>query len=77
MILIIDLNDDEVEGFNIFKAIEYVWLYDDAVTQYDDLEEFKMYAKRHITHDKNSFVTIIDTINRRYEVINLNEWMTR
>ena len=77
MILAINLNDDEVDGFDLYKAIIYLWLNTDSVTQYDDMDAFRNNFKEHISDLKgNNYVGIIDTDNNHYEVANINANVT-
>lgn len=77
MILAINLNDDEVDGFDLYKAITYLWLNTDSVTQYDDMDAFRNNFKEHISDLKgNNYVGIIDTDNNHYEVANINANVT-
>lgn len=74
MILTIDLKPKEVNKIDLYKAIEYLWLNEESVTQYDDMAAFHADYKTHIEdeHPKGkNYVAVIDTVNKHFEVVNI------
>jgi hypothetical protein len=74
MILTINLRDDEVEDFDLYKGVEYLWLnINNSVTQYDDMETFRNNWKEHVGDmDGDNWVGVIDTDKKGYHVVNIN-----
>jgi len=74
MILAIDLLEVEVEKFNLYKAIQYLWLNGDSVTQYDEMEDFTHNYKEHITVvDGPNWVGVIDVPNSHFSVVDVSK----
>ena len=74
MILAINLEEDEIEDFDLYKAIQYVWLNTDSVTQYDDVDAFKRNYKEHITNKMGvNWVGIVDIEHGHYNIINVTK----
>ena len=72
MILTIDLEDSEIDDFNLYALIEYMWRQRELFTSYNDLNEFKKDYKNHITAlDGNNYVCVIDTITEHFEIVNI------
>ena len=72
MILALDLEDNEIDEFNLYTAIEYLWTQRELFNVYKNLDGFKKDYKSHITDlDGNNYVCVIDTAEEHFEIVNI------